>query len=116
MAFTLVHRDGRRSEDAALDDVLRLLAEVAGPAAAAPGSAHTDAVAVEHAAGWRLTVRADGVVVFGNALDERVPDRHTRDLPPAALVELAEAVAVGSFYETLDHEWRDGAPPPVSSA
>lgn len=104
MAFTLVHRDGSRSEDPALDDVLRLLAEVT--------RAPAGAVAVEHAAGWRLTVRADGIVVFGNALDARVPDRHTCDLPPAALVELAEAVAVGSFYETLDHEWRDGAPPP----
>jgi hypothetical protein len=102
MAFTLVHRDGARTQSPPLGDVLRLLAEVAD----GRGS-----VAVQHEAGWTLTVHGDGVVAFGNVLDPRVPDRWLADLPPRALVELSEAIAVGSFYETLDHEWQVGTPP-----
>lgn len=99
MAFMLVHRDGTRTQDPSLADVLRLLAEVADG---------TGEVAVQHEAGWTLTVHGDGPVEFGNPLDDRVPDRHREALPPRALAELAEAVAVGSFYETLDYEWREG--------
>jgi hypothetical protein len=100
MAFTLVHRDGRRTADPPLEDVLRLLAELADG---------TGEVAVRHEAGWTLTVHGDGAVEFGNPLDDRVPDRHLPELAPRALAELAEAIAVGSFYETLEHEWREGA-------
>lgn len=102
MGYSLVHRDGRRSHDPPLAEVLRLLGEVSG------GDGQ---VAVVHDAGWTLTVRGDRTVVFGNHLDPRVPDRHARGLPPRELAELAEAVAVGHFYETLEHEWQEGAAP-----
>lgn len=100
--FTLLHRDGTRTVNPPLDDVLRLLGELAD------GSG---VVAVCHATGWRLRVHGDGVVEFGNDVRDDIVDRHLYGMAPAPLAELAEAIAVGSFYETLEHEWRQGPRP-----
>lgn len=107
-SFALLHRDGSSSPNPPLDDVLRLLGELRD------GSGM---VAVQHSTGWVLRIHGDGVVEFANEARADIGTRHVPSLPPAALAELAEAVAVGSFYETLEHEWRDGPRParlPVS--
>ncbi|MCW3040399.1 MAG: hypothetical protein JWM31_2304 [Solirubrobacterales bacterium] len=101
-SFTLLHRDGTTSANPPLDDVLRLLGELRDG---------TGTVAVLHSTGWLLRIHGDGVVEFGNEAREDVAVRHAAGLRPLALAELAEAVAVGSFYETLEHEWQDGPRP-----
>lgn len=50
-------------------------------------------------------------MIFGHANDRKIPDRRLRGAAVPAIVDLAIAVAVGSFYETLDHEWREGPIP-----
>lgn len=108
MAFTLVHRDGTQTEEPPLDAVLLLLAELDGG---------VGQVAVRHQVGWTLRIHADGVVEFVHERSREVPVRHSTAVTGAALLELAEAVAVGSFYETLEHEWREGPrPSPVERA
>lgn len=101
-SFTLLHRDGTRTERPPLDDVLRLLGELRDG---------QGTVAVRHATGWILWVHGDGIVEFGNDARDDIGVRHLPAIAPAALAELAEAIAVGSFYEALDHEWRDGPRP-----
>lgn len=103
LVYTLVHRDGATTEDPPLEAIAPLLREL---------SDGGGAVGVHHPSGWRLTVRGDGVVVFGHAKDRKIPDRHLVGAQVPAMVELAIAIAVGSFYETLDHEWREGPIPP----
>lgn len=105
-SFTLVHRDGSTSESPPLEAIGPLLREVDDGA----GS-----VGIHHWGGWRLTIRGDGVVVFGHAKDRKIPDRHLVGARVPAMVDLAIAIAVGSFYETLDHEWREG-PIPAEAA
>jgi hypothetical protein len=102
MSFTLVHRDGRTTEEPPLEAIAPLLREL---------SDGRGAVGVAHRSGWRLTVRGDAVVVFGHDKDRKIPDRHLVDASLPAMVDLAIAIAVGSFYETLEHEWREGPIP-----
>ncbi|WP_026910941.1 hypothetical protein [Patulibacter minatonensis] len=106
-AFTLVHRDGERTDDPPLEAIGPLLREVTD------GSG---AVQVHHGSGWVLTIRSDGVVVFGHAKDQKIPDRFVTDQRVPAMVDLAIAIAVGSLYESLDHEWREGPVPPFGEA
>lgn len=101
-SFTLVHRDGTTTESPPLEAIGPLLAELDDGGGA---------VGVHHWGGWRLTIRGDGVVIFGHAKDRKIPDRHLVGARVPAMVDLAIAIAVGSFYETLDHEWREGPLP-----
>lgn len=103
LSFTLVHRDGSSTDEPPLEAIAPLLREIGDGGGA---------VAVRHWSGWRLTVRGDGVVVFGHDADAKIPDRHLVGARIPAMADLAIAIAVGSFYETLDHEWREGPIPP----
>lgn len=105
MAFTVVHRDGSRTDDPPLTDLRPLVDEL---------SDGSGAVGVRHASGWALTVHGDGVAELDNDLQDDVPTRHVRPIEPAALGELIEAIAVGFFYEALEHPWQDG-PRPTSA-
>ncbi len=102
MAFTVVHRDGARTDDPPLAEIPALLEELADGGGA---------ISVRHRSGWTLTVYGDGVAEFGNDLQEDVPTRHLLEIEPAALDELVAAIAVGSFYEALEHPWQDGVRP-----
>lgn len=102
--YVLVHRDGEATEDPPLEAIGPLLREVAD------GGGQ---VGVRHGSGWVLTIRGDGVVVFGHEKDRKIPDRHLVGAHVPAMVDLAIAVAVGSLYETLEHEWREGPIPPL---
>lgn len=102
MAFVVIHRDGRRSKDPPLPAVAALLDELRE----GPGT-----VVVRHATGWALRVHADGMLEFGNDLDPTTGDLHRPPLPDPILAELMQGIAVGSLYETLEHEWRRGHRP-----
>lgn len=106
-AFTLVHRDGARTDDPPLEEIGPLLREVTD------GSG---AVQIHHGSGWILTIRGDGVVVFGHDKDRKIPDRHLTGQRVPAMVDLAIAIAVGSVYESLEHEWQEGPIPPLQEA
>lgn len=103
MAFTVVHRDGTRRSDPPLSEIPALLGELGG------GGGE---IAVRHASGWIMRVHGDGVIEFGNDLDRAIRGVHRGALAPDVLAELLTAVAVGSFYETLEHEWVRGPRPP----
>jgi hypothetical protein len=96
VAFVVVHADGRVEADPALAVVEAVFGAVEAR------------VAVRHERGWRLTAHPDGVVELDCDTDARVPVRHAPAIPPGALPELAVAIAVGSFYEVLEHEWLEG--------
>lgn len=105
--YTLVHRDGTRTDEPPLEEIGPLLREIQDGAGA---------VGVRHSSGWLLTIRGDGVVVFGHEKDRKIPDRHLVGQRVPAMVDLAIAIAVGSLYESLDHEWREGPIPPAPDA
>lgn len=105
--YALLHRDGEATDDPPLEAIGPLLQEVADGGGA---------VGVRHSSGWVLTIRGDGVVVFGHEKDRKIPDRHLTGAHVPAMTDLAVAIAVGSLYETLDHEWKEGPIPPLEGS